>query len=151
MKFRILVVEDDPRLVSALFEYLKSEGLAVKINKSVTEAVILREPQDDIQSHSFTQYSFGPVSVDFLNGTVVRDGLPVVLSSTQLRLLRHLIIRRGEGVPRDELLRAVWGYSAGNTRTLDVHIAALRQKLEEVPREPQYILTVRNKGYMFRD
>lgn len=87
----------------------------------------------------------------FLNRTAVRNGRTVDLSTTELRLLRHLILRRDNVLAREELLNDVWGYRATNTRTLDVHIASLRHKLEECPREPRHILTVRGKGYLFRE
>ena len=100
---------------------------------------------------AMSEYRFGSVFVNFLNGNVVRNGAPVNLSAKELQLLRYLISRRGLVLARDELLSVVWGYGAAITRTLDVHIAALRQKLEETPHQPRYIWTVRGKGYVFRD
>jgi DNA-binding response OmpR family regulator len=93
---------------------------------------------------------FGDVLVDFSGGSAVRDGKPVSLSAKELRLLRYLVARRGEVVARDELLREVWGYESSLTRTVDVHVATLRQKLEEHPDRPRYIVTVRRRGYVFR-
>ena len=93
---------------------------------------------------------FGPVRVDFRRAEVERDGAPVELSAREFRLLRHLVERRGEILSRDELLNEVWGYHAmPSTRTVDVHIAWLRQKLEPNPRHPQFILTVHGLGYKF--
>jgi len=100
---------------------------------------------------ALTEYRFGPVFVDFLNGSVLRNGVHVGLSTKELQLLRYMISRRGLVLSRHELLSVVWGYCAAITRTLDVHIAALRQKLEEIPHQPQYIWTVRGKGYVFRN
>ena len=91
----------------------------------------------------------GDVSVDFLRGTATRRGAPMNLSAKELQLLRYLTGRPRAAVSREELLAEVWGYSSTITRTVDVHIATLRQKLEENPRRPRYILTVRGQGYMF--
>ncbi len=110
---------------------------------------LLRRWRD--QRLAISEYRFGEVEVDFTNASVRRSGAPVYLSAKELQLLRYLIARRGAVLSRNELLRSVWGYRGGITRTLDMHIAALRQKLEEVPHQPRYILTVRGRGYLFRD
>ena len=74
----------------------------------------------------------------------------IELSSKEFRLLRYLIEHRGVSLSREELLKNVWGYdSTPLTRTVDVHIAWLRQKLETNPRNPQWILTVHGMGYKF--
>jgi two-component system alkaline phosphatase synthesis response regulator PhoP len=75
----------------------------------------------------------------------------VNLSAREFHLLRYFIEHRGATLSRDELLKQVWGYSAGMyTRTVDVHIASLRQKLEQDPKQPQFILTVQGLGYKFK-
>jgi DNA-binding response OmpR family regulator len=94
-------------------------------------------------------FDFGSVHVDFASGLIRRNGAPVSLSLKQLQLLRYLITWRGAVLSRNELLDAVWGYKASKTRTLDVHISLLRQKLEDTPHNPQHIRTVRGKGYLF--
>jgi two-component system alkaline phosphatase synthesis response regulator PhoP len=94
---------------------------------------------------------FGRNVVDFVKWRVLRDGKPVPASYKELLLLRYLIERSGTAVSRKELLREVWDYQSTATRTVDVHIAGLRQKLEDNPRTPEYLLTVRGKGYMFRN
>jgi two-component system alkaline phosphatase synthesis response regulator PhoP len=96
------------------------------------------------------QYEFGNVSVDFEKGDALKAGTPVNLASKELELLRYLIDHRGKVVPRDELLEAVWEYHPGVTsRTVDVHVAWLRQKLEDNPQNPRHIQTVRGVGYRF--
>ena len=93
---------------------------------------------------------FGSVEVDFRRTEVHRAGQRVELSPKEFRLLRYLISRRGETLSRNELLDEVWGYDANpTTRTVDVHVAWLRRKLEESPRRPQHILTVHGLGYKF--
>lgn len=95
-------------------------------------------------------YRFGEVVVDFRSAEVTRGGTPVDLSAREFRLLRYLIEHRGAIVSRDELLRQVWGYdSMPLTRTVDVHIAWLRQKLEPHARRPVHILTIHGLGYKF--
>jgi two-component system alkaline phosphatase synthesis response regulator PhoP len=95
-------------------------------------------------------YAFGPIEVDFRRAEVTRDGAPLSLSALELKLLRHLIDNRGLVVSRDELLDQVWGYGASaHTRTVDVHVASLRQKIEPQPSRPQYIVTVHRLGYKF--
>ena len=79
-----------------------------------------------------------------------RRGQPLELSAREFKLLRYFIEHRGAALSRDELLNEVWGYNAmPSTRTVDVHVAWLRQKLEDNPRHPEYILTVHGLGYKF--
>ncbi|MEJ7701467.1 MAG: winged helix-turn-helix domain-containing protein [Pyrinomonadaceae bacterium] len=74
----------------------------------------------------------------------------IELSAMEFKLLQYLIEHRGEVLKRDELLDEVWGYNAmPSTRTVDVHIAWLRQKLEENPHYPNFIQTVHGLGYKF--
>jgi two-component system alkaline phosphatase synthesis response regulator PhoP len=96
------------------------------------------------------RFEFGDVAVDFEHGTVTKAGRPVQLAGKELQLLRYLVEHRGQTVSREQLLEAVWEYSAGVTsRTVDVHIAWLRQKLEDTPQSPRWIHTVRGVGYRF--
>ena len=95
-------------------------------------------------------YEFGNVRVNFPRAEVERDGRPVELSALEFKLLRFLISRRGDTLSRDQMLNEVWGYDAmPSTRTVDVHIAGLRQKLEENPRHPAFIVTAHGLGYKF--
>ena len=95
-------------------------------------------------------FSFGEIEVDFRSAEVRRRGAPVDLSGLELKLLRYLVEHRGAVLTRDELLEKVWGYDAMPvTRTVDVHIASLRQKLEANPARPEYIVTLHGLGYKF--
>jgi DNA-binding response OmpR family regulator len=95
-------------------------------------------------------HQFGSIRVDVRRAEVTRDGVPVYLSAREFQLLRYLIERSGSTVPRSELLRSIWGYSEDTlTRTVDMHIASLRDKLEENPRKPELITTVAGVGYRF--
>ena len=93
---------------------------------------------------------FGSVHADFRSAVVLRDGQPVELSGLELKLLRYFVEHRGALLTRDELLEKVWGYEAMPvTRTVDVHVASLRQKLESNPSRPQHFVTVHGLGYKF--
>jgi DNA-binding response OmpR family regulator len=95
-------------------------------------------------------HKYGPLWVDFGHAEVKRDCSPVYLTNLELRLLRYLIERAGSLVSRDELLRSVWGYNGGAfTRTVDMHIHSLRQKLEQDANRPELIVTVKGMGYKF--
>jgi two-component system alkaline phosphatase synthesis response regulator PhoP len=95
-------------------------------------------------------YDCGPLRIDMRRSEVLRDGSPASLSTKEFQLLRYLLEHRGRTVSRDELLKEVWGYaSAPSTRTVDVHVAWLRQKLENDPKQPKFIITVHGQGYKF--
>jgi two-component system alkaline phosphatase synthesis response regulator PhoP len=95
-------------------------------------------------------YRFGDIAVDFRRAEVTRGGEVLELSAREFKLLRYFIEHRGAALSRDELLNEVWGYNATpSTRTVDVHVAWLRQKVEANPRHPQFILTVHGLGYKF--
>jgi len=95
-------------------------------------------------------HQFDSIKVDFRRAEVEREGEKVELSAKEFQLLRYFIEHREATLSRDELLNEVWGYDAmPTTRTVDVHVAWLRQKLEPNPRHPQYILTVHGMGYKF--
>jgi two-component system, OmpR family, alkaline phosphatase synthesis response regulator PhoP len=95
-------------------------------------------------------FRFGNIAVDFRRAEVTRGDEKLELSAREFKLLRYFIEHRGATLSRDELLNEVWGYNAmPSTRTVDVHVAWLRQKVEENPRHPQYILTVHGLGYKF--
>jgi two-component system alkaline phosphatase synthesis response regulator PhoP len=112
------------------------------------EALLRRSP--NTSQNSIEKFRFGGVSVDFRRATVEKENESVELSALEFKLLQYLIEHRGEVLKRDELLDEVWGYDAmPSTRTVDVHIAWLRQKLEENPRYPQFIQTVHGLGYKF--
>jgi len=96
------------------------------------------------------RYRFGDVEVDFRGSEVTKAGRRVGLTAREFRLLCYLIESRGITLSRNRLLDEVWGYDAmPSPRTVDVHVAWLRRKLEPTPRQPRYILTVRGLGYRF--
>jgi two-component system alkaline phosphatase synthesis response regulator PhoP len=97
-----------------------------------------------------TQYQFGDIVVDFRKAEVRRNGDLLELSAREFLLLKYFIEHREATLTRDELLNEVWGYhSMPSTRTVDVHVAWLRQKIEPNSRHPQYLLTMHGMGYKF--
>ena len=112
------------------------------------EALLRRAPA--APANPSEVYQFGSVRVDFRRAEVYCDDQTIELSAREFHLLRYFIENRGSTVSREKLLNEVWGYNATpSTRTVDVHIAWLRQKLEANPRHPRYILTVHGLGYKF--
>jgi two-component system alkaline phosphatase synthesis response regulator PhoP len=112
------------------------------------EALLRRRPSAPLPGGD--TYRFGDIVVDFRRAEVARSGEAVDLSAREFKLLRHFIEHRGATLSRDALLSDVWGYDEMPlTRTVDVHVAGLRQKLEANPRSPEYILTVHGLGYKF--
>jgi two-component system alkaline phosphatase synthesis response regulator PhoP len=96
-------------------------------------------------------YQFGSIQVDVRGTQVTRDGQRVYLTAREFELLRYFIEHQGATLSRDELLREVWGHETGTfTRTVDVHVASLRQKLERLPKKPEIIVTVPGLGYKFQ-
>ncbi len=111
------------------------------------EAKLRRAP---LTPHPTEGYQFGEVRVDFRRAEVTRAGAPLELSAREFQLLKYFIEHRGATLTREELLNEVWGYNAmPSTRTVDVHVAWLRQKIEPNSRHPQYVLTVHGMGYKF--
>lgn len=112
------------------------------------EALLRRAPP--AAGVSLERYGFGDVLVDVRKAEVTKGGVPMELSAKEFHLLRYFIEHRGATLSREELLQQVWGYHATpSTRTVDVHVAWLRQKLEPNPRIPQFILTIHGLGYKF--
>ena len=97
------------------------------------------------------QYSFGNVIIDWRTASITHKSRSVEFSAREFQLLKFLVDHRGEILSREDLLTHVWGYDAQtNTRTVDVHMSWLRQKLEDTPRYPEFFITVRGFGYKFQ-
>jgi DNA-binding response OmpR family regulator len=94
-------------------------------------------------------YEFG-IEIDFRKHSATKAGKPLLFSPREFEILRYLVQRRGQIVTREELLDNVWGVSRYLfTRTVDNHIAKLRQKIEAAPADPEYLITVHRIGYKF--
>lgn len=96
------------------------------------------------------RHQFGDIQIDIRSTEVSRDGQVVPMSAREFQLLRYFVEHRGATLSREQLLKDVWGYGAmPTTRTVDVHVAWLRQKLEQDPKTPRWIVTVVGMGYKF--
>jgi two-component system alkaline phosphatase synthesis response regulator PhoP len=114
------------------------------------EALLRRTASHPGLSQSGDLYRFGSVCVDTRRTVVTRDDETIDMSAREFKLLRYLIEHSGATLSRDQLLNEVWGYNTlTTTRTVDVHISSLRQKVEEDPRHPKSIVTVHGFGYKF--
>jgi two-component system, OmpR family, alkaline phosphatase synthesis response regulator PhoP len=112
------------------------------------EALLRRVSRENLTP--VVSFSFGGMEIDFQRGHATRNGQPVPFAAKEIQLLKFLVDHRGAVVSRDELLQHVWEYQPDvNSRTVDVHVAWLRQKIEENPQNPRHLLTVRGVGYRF--
>ena len=92
----------------------------------------------------------GDLEIDLAGTVVKRNGFAVSLSAKEFELLRYLVQHSGMTVSRGRLLTEIWGYaSETESRTIDVHMGVLRQKLEDNPKDPRHFLTIRGLGYKF--
>jgi two-component system, OmpR family, alkaline phosphatase synthesis response regulator PhoP len=97
-----------------------------------------------------TAYEFGRVRVDLLREQVLRDQVVLPMLPLEYKLLRYFVEHRHLTLSRHQLLDEVWGYDAmPTTRTVDVHVAGIRQKIEPDPHRPRYLVTVHRRGYRF--
>ena len=133
-----------------LLESAADEVLVDPVDPRVLHAHIKAVVRRSTLASAPIRFNFGDIHVDFLRGRLEKNGRHIPLPSKEFLLLRQLIEHRGVTLSRAALLHDVWGHCSSFTRTVDVHVAMLRQRLEDQPQRPRYILTVRGKGYQFR-
>lgn len=112
--------------------------------------VQLRKKTSEKKNSDSGVVGFGDIEINFQSIEVKKEGETISLSSKEFQLLKFMVENEGVILSRDQLLNEVWGYDAvPSTRTVDVHIAWLRQKMEDDSRYPKHILTVHGFGYKF--
>lgn len=110
------------------------------------EAVLRRLAERPLD---ISRLGYGELTIDLARREVALPGGELrSLSEREAEILRFLAIHQGRAVDRGELLAKVWGYRSRETRTVDMHIARLREKIELLAARPEIIVTVRSKGYM---
>jgi DNA-binding response OmpR family regulator len=114
------------------------------------EAVLRRSRSPLPSAEPLETYRFGDVDIDFRRHEARKGGEAIDLSPREFQLLAYFIQHRGEIVTRETLLDTVWDYNAiPFTRTVDMHIAKLRKKVEDNPADPKHVITVHRLGYKF--
>ena len=137
----------------------KVVGLEIGADDYVTKPFSVRELMARVhvqlrriasETAPIEDFRFGEVELDFRRQYAAKAGQMLHLTAREFDILRYFAQRRGETVSRDELLDKVWGLRAYPlSRTVDNHIAKLRQKIERLPAEPEYLITVHGLGYKF--
>jgi two-component system alkaline phosphatase synthesis response regulator PhoP len=137
----------------------KVVGLEIGADDYVTKPFSVRELMARVrvqlrrtasQNAGIESFRFDEIELDFKHQHAARAGHLLQLTAREFNLLRYFVQRRGETISRDELLDKVWGFRAYPlSRTVDNHIAKLRQKIERLPSEPEYLITVHGLGYKF--
>lgn len=137
----------------------KVVGLEVGADDYVTKPFSIRELLARVKAvirriegrnQGIESFSFGSVELDFVKHQATKNKRPLDLSTKEFELLKYFVQHRGETVSRDRLLDDVWGYDQyPTTRTVDNHVAKVRQKIEEVPSNPKYLITIHGVGYKF--
>ncbi|HTR02457.1 MAG TPA: response regulator transcription factor [Thermoanaerobaculia bacterium] len=128
-------------------DYLVKPFETIELLARIEALLRRRRPESGPLGEAF---AFDDVRIDFRAARVLRQGEPLELSALEYKLLKYFVEHRGALLSRDELLDKVWGYDATPaTRTVDVHVASLRQKIEKNPAHPERIRTVHRLGYRF--
>jgi two-component system, OmpR family, alkaline phosphatase synthesis response regulator PhoP len=141
-------------------EFDKILGLELGADDYITKPFSLRELmarvravlRRNIRDDNSEIINIENLAIDLARHEVIKDGIKIDLTLKEFELLKLLVLNKGRVMTRDFLLDKVWGYEYyGETRTVDVHVRHLRQKVEDDDKNPHYIETVRGIGYRFKD
>ena len=150
---KILVVDDEALLVKGIRFNLQNEGYEVITGSNGQEAVDLvrgsgAAAKEEAESNTLT---IGTISLDLDGRNAYKNGQLVDLTAREFDVIEFLMRNPNKVYSRDALLDSLWTYDyRSDIRTVDVHIRRLREKLEENPAEPKYIMTKWGKGYYFQ-
>jgi len=123
-----------------------------RIRAMLRRTEMMRQETSSGKEPALPAIKAGDLVIDLARHRVSRSGSAIELSHKEFDLLAFLVKSREQVFSRDQLLEKVWGYDySGDTRTVDVHIRWLRQKIEADPAHPRHILTVRGVGYKFEE
>jgi DNA-binding response OmpR family regulator len=121
-----------------------------RVKAQLRRVRLIREEMDDQDSIAKEMISYGNLTLNLIRREVLYNNKPLSLKPKEFDLLLFLARHRGQVLSRDLILERVWGWEfSGGSRTVDVHIRWLREKVEENPAEPTRIVTVRGAGYRF--
>jgi two-component system, OmpR family, response regulator VicR len=116
------------------------------------KAQLRRTERKNKKEDTGTLLQMGPLEIDTNSYIVKKEGIPLELTQREFALIHYFALHSGQVMTRDHLLQSVWGYDYyGDARTVDVTIRRLREKIEDDPSNPQFIITRRGLGYVFKN
>ena len=124
--------------------------LMARVKAQLRRVRLIREERDAENNLGRETVYFGNLTLDLTRREVLLDDQPISLKPKEFDLLMFLARHRGHVISRELVLERVWGWEfTGGSRTVDVHVRWLREKIETDPSHPQRIVTVRGAGYRF--
>ncbi len=123
-----------------------SKPFAPKVLVARVRALLRRIKKGGSSLH---RIRFGPYSMDLEGYSLFRDDERIILSTKEFEVLKFLVSNSGRAYDAEEIYRKVWGQEYGDLSSVAVYIQRLRKKIEENPSEPEYLITIRGKGYLF--
>jgi DNA-binding response OmpR family regulator len=122
--------------------------LIARVRALLRRAVLLREEQEKRDAEKPRAIQSGDLTLDPIRGEAIRNDHILSLKPKEFELLTYFLRHRGQAVSREQILQQVWGWEyTGDSRTVDVHVRWLREKIEPDPDNPTRIITVRGVGY----